>query len=40
MGLLNLLELSSKFAIRAFVHAGSSSEYGLNAAAPERGFTR
>jgi len=28
MGLLNLLELSSKFSIRAFVHAGSSSEYG------------
>ena len=34
-GLLNLLELSSKYSIRAFVHAGSSSEYGLNAAAPK-----
>ncbi len=34
MGLLNLLELNSKFAIRAFVHAGSSSEYGLNCEAP------
>jgi dolichol-phosphate mannosyltransferase len=35
LGLLNLLELSSKYSIRAFVHAGSSSEYGLNAAAPK-----
>jgi nucleoside-diphosphate-sugar epimerase/glycosyltransferase involved in cell wall biosynthesis len=35
MGLLNLLELSSKFSIHAFIHAGSSSEYGLNAAAPK-----
>jgi nucleoside-diphosphate-sugar epimerase/glycosyltransferase involved in cell wall biosynthesis len=35
IGLLNLLELSSKFSIRAFIHAGSSSEYGLNAAAPK-----
>jgi nucleoside-diphosphate-sugar epimerase/glycosyltransferase involved in cell wall biosynthesis len=35
LGLLNLLELSSKFSIRAFIHAGSSSEYGLNAAAPK-----
>ncbi len=34
IGLLNLLETSSVFNIRAFVHAGSSSEYGLNAAAP------
>jgi nucleoside-diphosphate-sugar epimerase/glycosyltransferase involved in cell wall biosynthesis len=34
IGLLNLLEISSVFNIRAFVHAGSSSEYGLNAAAP------
>lgn len=33
-GLLNLLEISSQYSIRAFVHAGSSSEYGLNAAAP------
>jgi nucleoside-diphosphate-sugar epimerase len=28
------LELSSKFSIKAFIHAGSSSEYGLNCAAP------
>lgn len=35
IGLLNLLEVSSRFAIKAFVHAGSSSEYGLNAAAPK-----
>ncbi len=33
-GLLNLLEVSSKFSIFSFVHAGSSSEYGLNSAAP------
>jgi nucleoside-diphosphate-sugar epimerase/glycosyltransferase involved in cell wall biosynthesis len=35
IGLLNLLEIASQFSIRAFVHAGSSSEYGLNAAAPK-----
>ncbi|MBK8658093.1 MAG: NAD-dependent epimerase/dehydratase family protein [Bacteroidetes bacterium] len=35
IGLLNLLEVASQFSIRAFVHAGSSSEYGLNAAAPK-----
>ncbi len=35
IGLLHLLEISSQFAIKAFVHAGSSSEYGLNAAAPK-----
>ena len=35
MGLLNLLEISSQFSIKAFVHAGSSSEYGLNASAPD-----
>ncbi len=34
IGLLNLLEITSQFSIKAFVHAGSSSEYGLNAAAP------
>ncbi len=34
MGLLNLLEITSKYAIKAFVHAGSSSEYGLNCEAP------
>jgi nucleoside-diphosphate-sugar epimerase/glycosyltransferase involved in cell wall biosynthesis len=34
IGLLNLLETSSAYSIRAFVHAGSSSEYGLNCAAP------
>lgn len=35
MGLLNLLEVSSQYAIAAFVHAGSSSEYGLNSEAPK-----
>jgi nucleoside-diphosphate-sugar epimerase/glycosyltransferase involved in cell wall biosynthesis len=35
IGLLNLLEISAQFSIKAFVHAGSSSEYGLNASAPK-----
>lgn len=35
IGFLNLLELTSKYAIHAYVHAGSSSEYGLNAAGPK-----
>jgi len=35
MGLLNLLEIASQFSIKAFVHAGSSSEYGLNASGPK-----
>ena len=39
IGLLNLLEISSQFAIKAFVHAGSSSEYGLNASAPKEDDT-
>ncbi|HMG84065.1 MAG TPA: NAD-dependent epimerase/dehydratase family protein, partial [Ferruginibacter sp.] len=34
IGLLNLLEVSSTYNIRAFVHAGSSSEYGLNCKEP------
>ncbi|HTI10175.1 MAG TPA: NAD-dependent epimerase/dehydratase family protein [Puia sp.] len=34
VGLLNLLEVSRAYNIRAFVHAGSSSEYGLNCKAP------
>lgn len=34
-GLLNLLEICSEFSIKAFIHAGSSSEYGLNSAAPK-----
>ncbi|MFN8298309.1 MAG: NAD-dependent epimerase/dehydratase family protein [Chitinophagales bacterium] len=34
IGLLNLLEVSTKYATSAFVHAGSSSEYGLNAGGP------
>jgi dolichol-phosphate mannosyltransferase len=34
IGLLNLLEVSSAYKIRAFVHAGSSSEYGLNCKEP------
>jgi len=33
-GLLNLLELTAGYNIKAFVHAGSSSEYGLNCKAP------
>lgn len=33
-GLLNILEIASKFHINALVHAGSSSEYGLNCEAP------
>src|ERR1035437_124578 len=35
LGLLNILETVSKFSITSFVHAGSSSEYGLNASAPK-----
>lgn len=35
IGLLNLLEVSSQYSINSFVHAGSSSEYGLNAEAPK-----
>lgn len=34
MGLLNLLEVSAAYNIKAFVHAGSSSEYGLNCKEP------
>lgn len=34
IGLLNLLQISSAGNIRAFVHAGSSSEYGLNCKEP------
>ncbi|MEO6315837.1 MAG: NAD-dependent epimerase/dehydratase family protein [Chitinophagaceae bacterium] len=34
IGLLNLLELTVAYNISAFVHAGSSSEYGLNCKAP------
>ena len=34
IGLLNLLEVSSAYNIRSFVHAGSSSEYGLNCKEP------
>ncbi len=33
-GLLNLLQSGLKYNIQAFVHAGSSSEYGLNSKAP------
>ena len=35
IGLLNLLEVSNAYNIRAFVHAGSSSEYGLNCKEPD-----
>ena len=34
VGLLNLLEVSKAYNIKAFVHAGSSSEYGLNCKEP------
>src|SRR3978361_1415870 len=34
IGLLNLLEVSNAYNIKAFVHAGSSSEYGLNCKEP------
>ncbi|MFC0773731.1 NAD-dependent epimerase/dehydratase family protein [Terrimonas alba] len=34
MGLLHLLQVSSAYNIRAFVHAGSSSEYGINCKGP------
>ena len=34
LGLLNVLEAAEGNGINAFVHAGSSSEYGLNCAAP------
>jgi dolichol-phosphate mannosyltransferase len=34
LGLLNLLETASKYNIKAFIHAGSSSEYGLNCESP------
>jgi nucleoside-diphosphate-sugar epimerase/glycosyltransferase involved in cell wall biosynthesis len=34
LGLLHLLETASAYSIASFVHAGSSSEYGLNCAAP------
>ncbi len=35
MGFLNILETASRFSINAYIHAGSSSEYGLNASAPK-----
>lgn len=34
IGLLNLLQSSLPYNIRAFIHAGSSSEYGLNSKEP------
>lgn len=34
LGLVNLLEIASLKGFSAFVHAGSSSEYGLNCSAP------
>lgn len=34
IGLLNLLQASSAYNIKAFVHAGSSSEYGINSKEP------
>lgn len=34
IGLLNLLEVASALNIRSFVHAGSSSEYGINCKEP------
>ena len=35
LGLLYILEAASRFNIKVLVHAGSSSEYGLNCEAPE-----
>lgn len=35
VGLVNLLEVASSFGFSGFVHAGSSSEYGTNSAAPK-----
>ncbi len=34
LGLLNVLEAAERSGVEAFVHAGSSSEYGLNCTAP------
>ena len=34
LGLLNLLEVASQYSIKACIHAGTSSEYGLNCEAP------
>jgi polyisoprenyl-phosphate glycosyltransferase len=34
IGFLNLLQVSSTYSIKAFVHAGSSSEYGVNCKEP------
>jgi polyisoprenyl-phosphate glycosyltransferase len=34
IGLLNLLQISAAYNIKAFVHAGSSSEYGINCKEP------
>lgn len=34
IGLLNLLQICSAYNIKAFVHAGSSSEYGINCKEP------
>jgi dolichol-phosphate mannosyltransferase len=35
LGLLHVLEAAERGGVEAFVHAGSSSEYGLNCAAPK-----
>jgi len=37
LGVVNLLEIASKTGFAAYVHSGSSSEYGLNSAAPSEG---
>jgi polyisoprenyl-phosphate glycosyltransferase len=34
LGFLNLVEVASQYSIKAFIHAGTSSEYGLNCSAP------
>ena len=34
IGLLNLLEISTTYNIKSFIHAGSSSEYGINCKEP------
>ena len=39
LGLINIIEVAEQFSIHSFVHAGSSSEYGLNCAAPAESDT-
>jgi polyisoprenyl-phosphate glycosyltransferase len=34
LGFFNLVEVAAQYSIKAFIHAGTSSEYGLNCSAP------